>query len=156
MSVALVAGMMGCRSERADTAPPAKTTAESKAVDATPTDAGGGAAAHGAPIELGNATIGIYSVRASRDSGEIKPGGDAPIDVWLTGDISKVRAVRFWIGTKSGTDAIKARADIENKAEPNHWHTHAEIPDPMPVDCRLWVEIETSDDTHAGAFGLSM
>lgn len=110
---------------------------------------------HGAVIELGNATIGAFSVRASRDQGEIKPGGDAPIDVWLTGSLDKVVAVRFWIGTQDAKGSVKAKADIEDPKEPNHWHTHAEVPSPLPPDSKIWVEIEMQggEKSH-GSFDL--
>ena len=85
----------------------------------------------------------------------MKAGGDAPIDVWLTGgDISKVTAVRFWIGTESGAESVKARAEIEIPSEPNHWHTHAEVPSPIPAESRLWVEIEAEGQKMVGSFEL--
>jgi hypothetical protein len=114
------------------------------------------AAGHVGPvIELGTATIGPFTVRASRDQGEIKAGGDAPIDVWLTAsDISKVTAVRFWIGTERGDDFVKAKADIEIPSEPNHWHTHAEVPSPLPAGSKLWVEIEIEGQKQVGSFEL--
>jgi hypothetical protein len=115
----------------------------------------GGAGHGGAIIELGTATIGPFSVRASRDQGEIKAGGDVPIDVWLTGgDISKVTAVRFWIGTEQGDQFVKAKANIEIPSEPNHWHTHAAVPNPIPAGSKLWVEIETAEGKQVGSFDL--
>lgn len=111
---------------------------------------------HGAAVELGTAMIGDWSVRAARDAGAISPGGDAPIDVWLTGGTSKVAAVRFWIGIESAAGSVKARADIENPAQPNHWHTHAEIPNPLPVDARLWVELDIEGvGKKTGSFALN-
>jgi hypothetical protein len=71
----------------------------------------------------------------------VKAGGEAPIDVWVTGG-PKVAAVRFWIGTEDAKGSLKAKAVIENADQPNHWHTHAEIPDPLPAGSKLWVEIE--------------
>lgn len=127
-------------------------------------DGGTASGSHGGPIiELGSATIGPFTVRASRDQGEINPGGDAPIDVWLTpapetsgGDLSKLTAVRFWIGSESGVESVKAKASIENPSEPNHWHTHAEVPSPLPQGSRLWVEIEVDGRKHVGSFDLKM
>ena len=112
--------------------------------------------AHGGEVvELGSQMIGSWNVRAARDQGEIKAGGDAPIDVWLTGGGGKVAAVRFWIGTGDAAESVKARADIENPSEPNHWHTHAEVPNPIPVGSKLWVEIEMDDQsTQSGSFDL--
>ena len=114
-----------------------------------------GSGSHGPSHELGNAKIGSFDVRAARDEGQITPGQDAPIDVWLTGgDLTHVVAVRFWIGAQDATGSMKAKADIENPDQPNHWHTHALIPDPMPEGSMLWVEIETSDGRHTGSFDL--
>ena len=99
---------------------------------------------HGAgpPIELGVATAAGFTIKAARDNFPIKPACDAPTDVWITGGSAKVKAVRFWIGTEDAKGSIKALAEIENPAEPNHWHTHAEIPDPIPAGSKLWVEVE--------------
>jgi len=112
----------------------------------------------GAVVELGTATIGDLTVRASRDKGEIKAGGDAPIDVWVMksdGKPATVTAVRFWIGTADAKGSIKAKADIEIPAEPNHWHTHAEVPATLTPDAKLWVEVETEKSTKAvGSFDL--
>lgn len=106
----------------------------------------------GAIIELGTATIKDLTIRASRDQGEIKAGGDAPIDVWITtsdGKPASVAAVRFWIGTADAKGSIKAKADIENPKEPDHWHTHAEVPAPMPPDAKLWIEVEIERDAKS-------
>jgi hypothetical protein len=111
-------------------------------------------------IELGTATIGAFSVKASRDQGDIVAGKDAPIDLTVTptsGTTAKVAAVRFWIGTEDASGSVKAKALIDNPDEPNHWHTHAEIPDPLPAGSRLWVDVE--DDSGArnvASFDLQM
>lgn len=98
--------------------------------------------AHGGPvIELGTATAGGMSIRASRDAGELKPGGDAPIDVWIDGGLGNAAAVRFWIGMEDAKGSIKAKAEVEA----GKWHTHAELPDPLPAASKLWVEIEGKD-----------
>lgn len=92
---------------------------------------------HGPTTELGEATVQGLTIRASRD-GDLVPGGDAPIDVWITGGSAKVRTVRFWIGTRDGRGSVKARAELEH----DNYHTHAEIPEPLPPGSQLWVEIE--------------
>lgn len=91
---------------------------------------------HGVVIELGEAEAGGFKIKASRD-GDVKAGGDAPIDVWVNGGKAG-NAVRFWIGTEDAKGSIKARAEVEV----DHWHTHVEVPDPMPAGTKLWVEIE--------------
>jgi hypothetical protein len=154
--VALAAMTVGCEKKSetpsgSGTTEPAKASAKPEAAkpEAAPAAPAGGH--HGAVIELGNATIGAFGVRASRDQGEIKPGGDAPIDVWLSGSSDKVVAVRFWIGTQDSKGSVKAKADIEDPKEPNHWHTHTEVPNPMPEGSKLWVEIETETGQKAAA-----
>ena len=101
---------------------------------------------HGHPagpaIELGTTACGAFTVKAARDDFPLKPGCDSPIDVWLTGGSAKIVAVRFWIGLEDAKGSMKARAAIEKPAEPNHWHAHAEIPDPIPAGSKIWVEIE--------------
>lgn len=148
-----IAWLGGCE-KQSPTTPPANAGQTPPASQGTA--AANGQSSHGASVvELGSATIGPFTVRASRDEGAITPGGDAPIDVWLSGSDAKVVAVRFWIGTQSGDESIKARATIEDPAQPNHWHTHADVPNPMPPDSRLWVEIETEGEgKHAGSFDL--
>ncbi len=100
-------------------------------------------AGHGGPvIALGTATAVPFSLVATRDQGAIVAGKDAPIDVTVTSTGGKPTAVRFWIGTEDAKGSVKAKAAIENPAEPNRWHTHAEIPEPLPADSKLWVEVE--------------
>ncbi len=93
---------------------------------------------HGETTRLGEQTVGGFTLRASRD-GEIVPGKEAAIDVWVTGG-PKVVAVRFWIGTQDGRGSVKARAELEK----DNWHTHAEVPSPLPEGSRLWVEVEAA------------
>lgn len=115
-------------------------------------DSTGKAGHHGPGIELGSSRIGSYDVRASRDAGEITPGGDSPVDVWVDGGVGKgVTAVRFWIGTEDAKGSVKAKADIED----GKWHTHVEVPSPLPADGKLWVEIEAEGgQKSSGSFLL--
>ena len=108
----------------------------------------------GEVIELGTNKIGEFTLRASRDKVELKPGGDAPIDVWIDDGVGKgVTAVRFWIGTEDAKGSIKAKADIED----GKWHTHLEIPSPMPAGSKLWVEVEESAGKKTvGSFDLKI
>ncbi len=106
----------------------------------------------GEAVELGESTVNGMRVKASRDQGDLKPGGDAPIDIWLNGGVGDAAAVRFWIGTEDAQGSVKAKADVEA----GHWHAHAEVPDPLPVESKLWVEIEAKDGKKSVAsFGLS-
>lgn len=95
----------------------------------------------GAVIELGTTTLNGMNLRASRDAGELKAGGDAPIDLWIDGGLGSAAVVRFWIGTEDAKGAMKAKAEIED----GKWHSHTEVPDPLPQGSKLWVEIEGKD-----------
>lgn len=122
---------------------------------------GDGGAGHGGPvIDLGEQTISSFSAKATRDEGQIVAGKDAPIDVTVTpaaGASAKAVAVRFWIGTQDAKGSVKAKAENEDPKDPNRWHVHAEIPNPMPAGSKLWVEIEDDKGgTHVGSFDLKM
>lgn len=103
--------------------------------------------AHGPSIELGSATVNGMKVKAARDAGEIKAGGDAAVDVWVDGGLGNAAAVRFWIGTEDAKGSIKAKAEVEE----GKWHTHAEVPSPLPAGSKLWVEIEGKDGNKSVA-----
>lgn len=127
----------------------------------TETKKDAGSVGHGgAIVELGETTVDGMKIKASRDKGEIKAGGDAPIDVWVMtpdGKPATVAAVRFWIGTEDAKGSIKAKSEIEVPTEPNHWHTHAEVPDPLPPGAKLWVEVEVNQDAKkVASFDLKL
>ena len=96
---------------------------------------------HGETVQMGEQKAGPYTVKVSRD-GEIKAGGDVPVDIWVDGG-AKGNAVRFWFGTEDGKGSIKAKCEVEG----DQWHTHGEVPDPMPEGSKLWIEIEGEDGT---------
>ncbi len=174
-SVALAVAILGCEkapekpapkedskpaasnaSATAKPAPPKKDEPghEGHAADEKPAAPGGFAGHGGEVIALGTSKLGTFEVRASRDKVEFKAGGDSPIDVWIDGGVGKgVTAVRFWIGTEDAKGSIKAKADIED----GKWHTHVEVPSPMPAGGRLWVEIEESGGKKTlGSFDLGI
>lgn len=98
---------------------------------------------HGNPgeaIELGTATVGMYTVHATRDAGTVEPAGDVPADFYLTPADAKVTAVRFWVGREDAAGSVKSKADRMEQA--GHWHQHTEVPSPLPKGSRLWVELE--------------
>lgn len=112
----------------------------------------------GTVVALGEQAIGSFMAVATRDAGEIAAGKEAPIDVTVTPGAeggARVSAVRFWIGTEDAKGSVKARASIEDPNSPSRWHTHVEIPSPVPAGSRLWVEIEDDKGvTSVGSFEL--
>ncbi len=115
---------------------------------------------HGEPIALGEGTFGAYKVKASRDAVEFKAGGEAPVDVWVdpaAAGAPKVTGVRFWIGSEDAKGSVKAKAEIEFADQPNRWHTHTEIPDPLPAGSKLWISIEDdAGKTTVASFDLKL
>jgi ABC-type Zn2+ transport system substrate-binding protein/surface adhesin len=108
---------------------------------------------HSNAIKLGMASAGPFTLRAARDDGPLSPGGEAAIDVWVSGGDAAV--VRLWIGDESARGSIRARAEIESPGSSDHWHAHVEIPQSLLPDGRLWVEIETPDGArHVASFEL--
>lgn len=114
----------------------------------------------GVSVALGEQEVGGFTAKATRDDGKIIAGKEAPIDVTVTpkaGTTAKVTAVRFWIGTQDAKGSVKAKAEIEDPKEPNSWHTHTEVPNPLPAGSKLWVEIEDDKGTKSVAgFDLKM
>ncbi|MFN0133957.1 MAG: hypothetical protein ACKVW3_15685 [Phycisphaerales bacterium] len=157
---AMIAVLPACEEKKPTTPTTPTGTAASKAALPAGEHKDAAAGHGGAVIQLGTSTIGTFDVKATRDEGQIVAGKDAPIDVTVTpaaGSTAKATAVRFWIGTEDAKGSAKAKADIENPAEPNRWHTHAEIPNPMPTGSRLWVEIEDDKGGKAvGSFDLKV
>ncbi|HEX8323541.1 MAG TPA: hypothetical protein VF595_06460 [Tepidisphaeraceae bacterium] len=144
--------LVGCE-DKAEKAPPAETAGAHDGHDhAPPTTAP--VAGHGGPIvALGSATAGAFQLSATRDQGPIEAGKDTPIDVTVTpaAGAAKPTAVRFWIGTEDAKGSAKAKAEVENPAEPNRWHTHVDIPTPLPADAKLWVEVEAEGGAKSTA-----
>jgi hypothetical protein len=168
--LAAVTSLSGCEEKKPAATTPANTPANTpaKADDHGHDHAPDGShaapaskAGHGgAVIALGEQTIGTFAAKATRDEGQIVAGKDAPIDVTITpasGATTKAVAVRFWIGTQDAKGSVKAKAEIEDPKDPNRWHVHAEIPNPMPEGSKLWVEIEDDKGgTVVGSYDLKM
>lgn len=157
-----VAAASGCEDEpQPGVNPPAQTgggaTAASKPKMDEPAD--GDQHAHGdkpAPgddhpdrIVLGTKTVGGLTLKATQDE-PIKAGGEGAFDLLITG--GKPKAVRFWVGSEGGQDSVKAKAEEET---PDNWHTHAEVPDPLPPGSKFCAEVEPSTgEKFTVSFGL--
>jgi hypothetical protein len=112
-------------------------------------------------LATGANTVGPFNItKASRDKGDIVAGKDAAFDVTIEPKDAagpKATAVRFWIGTEDGKGSVKAKAEIEDPKDPNRWHVHAEVPNPIPAGSKFFFEIE--DDKggkHVSSFDLKM
>ena len=91
---------------------------------------------HANRIELGTKKVAGLDLKAMQDE-PVKAGGEGAFDLIITG--GKPKAVRFWVGTEDGKGSVKAKADEET---PDNWHTHVEVPDPLPAGSKFCAEIE--------------
>jgi hypothetical protein len=87
-------------------------------------------------LPIGERTMGGLKLVATMDE-PVKPGGEGAFDVVITG--GKPKAVRFWVGTESAEGSVRAKAEEETT---DNWHTHAEVPNPLPPGSKFWVEVE--------------
>jgi hypothetical protein len=100
---------------------------------------------------IGEMTISGLKLVATMDE-PVKPGQECAFYVMITG--GKPKAVRFWIGNEGGEGSVKAKAEEETTDD---WHSHVEVPDPLPPDSKFWVEVEPpSGETFKASFALKM
>ena len=87
-------------------------------------------------IPIGEKSVGNLKLVATMDE-PVKPGGEGAFDLVITG--GKPKAVRFWVGTEDAKGSVKAKAEEETT---DNWHTHAEVPNPLPPGSKFWAEVE--------------
>jgi hypothetical protein len=109
---------------------------------------------HGKAKPLGSINVGGFTVNATQ-FGDVVPGKEASIDLELTALPQGVQpadvAVRVLVGTESGVESVKSKAEREGA---NHFHGHAEPPSPLPNGSKWWVEIEAAGTQLRGSFDL--
>ena len=136
----------GCGDDSASTT---DASAAGSSAATAPAPAATTAASEHARIPIGETTQAGLKLVATMDA-PVKPGGEGAFDVVITG--GKPKAVRFWVGTGDAKGSVKAKAEEET---PGNWHTHAEVPDPLPPGSRFWVEVEPqTGDNFTASFDL--
>ena len=138
----------GCGDESTtSTGGSASNTPAGSSTAAAPTTAGG----EHARIPIGETTQAGLKLVATMDA-PVKPGGEGAFDVVITG--GKPKAVRFWVGTEDAKGSVKAKAEEETT---DNWHTHAEVPDPLPASSKFWVEVEPpTGEAFKASFDLKL
>lgn len=65
----------------------------------------------------------------------------------------EVKAVRIWVGPEDAAGVMVVKTEIEN----TYHHGHVEVPNPVPADAMLWVELESpSGETIKGSTPLKL
>ena len=145
--VGVAALSAGCGEE--STTPTGGSSADTTAGSSSPSAAPAPATSEHARIPIGETTQAGLKLVATMDA-PVKPGGEGAFDVVITG--GEPKAVRFWIGTQDAKGSVKAKAEEETT---NNWHTHVEVPDPLPAGSKFWVEVEPpTGESFAASFDL--
>ena len=135
MLVTAAALASGCKEDKSGSGN-ASQGASSGGTPTTPTTAHASAGHKRLPI--GEKTVGSLKLVATMDEAiKATGGGEGAFDLVITG--GKPRAVRFWVGTENGEGSVKAKAEEETT---DNWHTHAEVPSPLPPGSKFWAEVE--------------
>ena len=65
----------------------------------------------------------------------------------------EVKALRVWVGSEDHAGVMVVKTEIEN----DYLHGHIEVPNPLPADAKLWMEIENpAGETFKGSTPLVM
>lgn len=95
-----------------------------------------------APVKIGK-----YDVQPMFEE-EIK---DGHFNIRVSG--GEFNAVRIWVGPEDATGVVVVKTELEN----DYQHGHVEVPNPIPADAKLWIEIESPDGSTAkGSTPLEM
>lgn len=95
---------------------------------------------------LGKVKIGAHEVEVFQD-GKVEPGKEANFELKVSGEPAPI-AIRGWIGIESGRGSVRTKAHDHD----GEIHLHVEVPDHIPADAQLWVEVETESGRVRGSF----
>jgi hypothetical protein len=136
----------GCKEDEQQNQTPAPQAASKPQAAAEHKDDDGGV--HSGPKhDLGNQKVGDLSVAVKQVS-EVKAGKEATFEIIVTG--AKPKAVRAWVGVSSaeGSTKVKARETAE------FLDADLEVPEPLPANAKLWLELELASETKTISFDL--
>ncbi|MEM7309951.1 MAG: hypothetical protein AAF682_24970 [Planctomycetota bacterium] len=115
---------------------------------------GGGAASaesddHGhdhAEHPIGTALLGEHELELAQGHGAVTAGKEAHLVVQLPYSDGGSTTVRAWLGTADRTLSYVGRGEYAKSHD--DYDVHATAPDPLPADCRWWIELELPDGTR--------
>jgi hypothetical protein len=103
---------------------------------------------HGEEHKLGEITLNGTAFTVSL-IGHVKAGEEVEVKLMTTGALPK-GTVRAWIGAESGKGSAKGKAHDEDGG----LCVHAEVPNPVPADAKVWVELDGGDGKAKAGLGL--
>ena len=154
LTILSIAGLsvLGCDQQQQ----PAQDTAAPAAHDHGDADdhdheGGSDGGVHGGPKhELGSNDVGPHSMSVTQ-VGDVEAGGPATFEIVLDDEAANPETVRAWVGNEQAIGSVKVRSVDRGE----FFDADLEVPDPMPEDSRLWVEIQGDDgQRHTGSFEL--
>jgi hypothetical protein len=104
---------------------------------------------HGGPKhDLGNQKVGDLTI-AVKQVGEVTAGKEGTFEITVTG-ASKPKAIRAWVGVNTGEGSTKVKARETHE----FFDADLEVPDPLPANSKLWIELELANETKTISFDL--
>lgn len=100
--------------------------------------------------KLGRQKIGDYTVSVIM-VGDIHDDKEIDFDVKLIDAKSDPKALRIWIGAEDGAGSEKATL-VKKKTT---FGGKAKVPNPVPKDAKVWVEVETDAGTAKGSYAIN-
>lgn len=97
---------------------------------------------HGEHHELGTAAAAGVSFEALQLGHPAN--GEVAVEVVLAEGSPAPKAIRAWVGNQAAEGSMKTRAEGAGPA----YDMHLELPDPLPADAQIWLEIEAADGTR--------
>ncbi|MEX2673350.1 MAG: hypothetical protein WD294_14705 [Phycisphaeraceae bacterium] len=98
---------------------------------------------------LGPVSVGPYTVTA-KQIGEIEAGEPQTFEIMLDDPTTEPEALRAWVGNEQAVGSVKVRTVFRD----GFYDADLQVPQPMPENSKLWVEIETDTERHVGSLEL--
>jgi hypothetical protein len=106
-------------------------------------------AAEKPPKPLGEVTLNGITFTAALE-GEFTLGKEIEIKLVPKGAALPKGTIRGWVGIESAKGSTKGHAHKEDDGV----CVHAEVPDPLPADSKIWIQLDTDDGKVKAALGI--
>lgn len=82
--------------------------------------------------------------------GEVTAGGEAVLGIAVAEGAAPAE-LRSWIGIRNGRGSVKALLEADDHG---HYHGHLEVPESLPEDSAVWLEVVTDAGRERGSVAL--